>query len=114
MAPDGANSAAIAERVQGPARVSRDLPRAFVGDSAEQHDTPNAEAALPIVVGAPGRFDRRTGAPSGAFLAQHLAQEVMDTEPGFDAHRAGTRAYLNTRESTVELTTGGAGFDLRV
>lgn len=49
------------------------------------------------------RRDTRPGAPSSAFLAQHIAQEVAPEDPGLGSYRAGSHAYLMRRESTIEF-----------
>lgn len=60
------------------------------------------------------RPDRRQGAPSSPFLAQHIAQEVEPEDPGFSAFQAGARAYVMRRDSTVEILSASGGLDIYV
>lgn len=58
--------------------------------------------------------DLRDGAPSSAYLAQHIAQEVTPENPGYDRFQAGARAYMLRRDSTAEILPNGSGLDLSI
>lgn len=98
------------ERIQGAARLGRDErdPRLI---DAEAGETGAGLRALERTRRDGSLHDRnrgpdmRPGAPSSAYLAQHIAQEVAPEAPGFDRYDAGSRAYLARRESTVEYLT---------
>jgi hypothetical protein len=60
------------------------------------------------------RPERRAGAPSSAYLAQHIAQEVSPEEPGADRFQAGAQAYLARRDSTVEFMPATDRLDILV
>jgi hypothetical protein len=60
------------------------------------------------------RTDRREGAPSSAFMAQHIAQEVTPEYPGFDQHQAGARAYTLRRDSLVEILGSVNRIDIHI
>ena len=58
------------------------------------------------------RPDQRSGTPSSAYMAQHIAQEVTPDDPGFDRYQAGARAYIMSRDSTVEILTSAGRLDI--
>lgn len=58
--------------------------------------------------------DLRHGAPSSAYLAQHIAQEVDPDAPGADTYRAGLHAYVLRRDSTLEILSGAPRLDVFV
>lgn len=58
--------------------------------------------------------DHRYGAPSSAFLTQHIAQEVDPLAPGLDTYQAGARAYIFRRDSTVEILSSAARLDVYI
>lgn len=106
----GCDEATPLERIQGAARLDRDErdPRLIDAEASET----KAGLRRPGRAGRDGRLyerdhapDTRPGAPSSAYLAQHIAQEVAPEAPGFDRYDAGSRAYLARRESTVEYLT---------
>ena len=57
---------------------------------------------------------QRQHAPSSAFLAQHIAQEVDPEDPAFSTYRAGTQAYVMRRDSTIEFMSNDNRLDIFV
>lgn len=95
----------------GPAkRAGRHDTAAFI------RATDKAEDAVAVIARRHGfdRPDRRHGAPSSAYMAQHIAQEVTPERPGADSHQAGARAYVMRRDSTVEILTSAGRLDIFV
>ncbi len=75
-------------------------------------DLPEDAAA---VIGRRQTQDRpgqRSGTPSSAYMAQHIAQEVTPDAPGFDRYQAGAQAYIMRRDSTVEILTSAGRLDI--
>lgn len=79
-------------------------------DSATPHDDRSFAPAETRRKGT----DQRQGAPSSAFLAQHIAQEIDPLAPGPDAYQAGARAYIFRRDSTVEILSSAARLDVYI
>jgi hypothetical protein len=61
-----------------------------------------------------GAQGNRHGAPTLAFLAQHLAQEAIPEDPGFDQYQAGAKAYILRRDSTVEILSSSGRLDITI
>lgn len=110
-------------------RAGNDALDAVSATSRAHHETatrapyadPHADNAVPregrSVTPAETRrqsTDQRQGAPSSAFLAQHIAQEVDPLAPGPDAYQAGARAYIFRRDSTVEILSSAARLDVYI
>jgi hypothetical protein len=77
-----------------------------------------AENDAPIVVtdieDGYSRAGHRQHAPSSAFLAQHIAQEVEPEDPAFSTYRTGTQAYAMRRDSTIEFMSADNRLDIFV
>ncbi|MFM2129785.1 MAG: hypothetical protein RL477_1331 [Pseudomonadota bacterium] len=86
-------------------------------ESAQYGRRAGDDATRAVVIGIEESFarpERRQGAPSSAFLAQHIAQEVEPEDPAFSAYQAGARAYVMRRDSTVEILAASGRLDIFV
>lgn len=92
----------------GAKRLSRHDDAAAIRAS----DLPEDAAAVIARRQAHDRPGQRNGAPSSAYMAQHIAQEVAPDAPGFDRYQAGAQAYVIRRDSTVEILTSAGRLDI--
>jgi hypothetical protein len=77
-------------------------------------DLPEDAAAVIARRQVHDRPGQRSGAPSSAFIAQHIAQEVSPDAPGFDRYQAGAQAYVMRRDSTIEILASTGRLDILI
>lgn len=75
----------------------------------------NIDAHLPVL-DAPARRPRIAPHQGTvlAFLAQHIAQEVVPEVAGPARHNSAAEAYIGARDFNAEMLPQGTGFDIRI
>ena len=89
-------------------RLRHAHPRGSRTDAPGKPWTRSAPTQALIITDAQGRNPELQPKILSPFLAQHIAQEVLEPEDHPSRHRTGSAAYLTVRDSTTEIL-GAAG-----
>jgi len=90
------------------------LPRGTLADASGTPGNSPAPTRTMVIIDARGRNPELQPKIPSPFLAQHIAQEVLEPEDDPSRHRAGSAAYLTVRDSTTEILGAAGLFDLIV